>query len=417
MSARLAGRRILVIGINYWPEPTGIAPYTTGMAEHLVELGASVEVLTGVPHYPQWRVAHPSTVRATQEWHGGVKLVRLRHFVPRRMTALHRALYEGTFLVRAAARGARARPDLVLAITPALGAALAGVRIARRAACPMVVVVQDLTARATEQSGIAGGSRLTRLTARMEGFALRAATRVAIVSESFRNEVEAYDVAPTRVVVARNWTHIAPSTSSRSEARSSLGWPHGKFIVVHTGNMGLKQDLGNVLAAARELEGRDILIVLTGDGSQRQSLEREAAGMTNVRFAGVVDNSTYAEVLAAADVLLINERSSVREMSLPSKITSYIAAGRPIVAAVVKGGASDRELFGVRDAVITVAAGDPTALATALRGLLMNESRLAGMAAAAGVARRERVVYRDAALGVLDELLVSLLPASPPEQP
>ena len=52
----IAGKRVLVVGINYSPEPTGIAPYTTGMAEYLAEQGANVTVLTGVPHYPEWRI-------------------------------------------------------------------------------------------------------------------------------------------------------------------------------------------------------------------------------------------------------------------------------------------------------------------------------------------------------------------------
>ena len=380
----MAGKRVLVVGINYWPEPTGIAPYTTGMAEYLAEQGANVTVLTGVPHYPEWRV--PDSYRrrlATRERRNGVDVLRLRHLVPGKMSALRRAGYEATFLTHAAIRGLRQRPDLVLASTPALGGALAAASVSRRVGCPLTVVVQDLMALATEQSGIGGGGRLTGITARMEGAALRAATTVAVVSDSFIPAVKAYGVESQRIALLRNWTHITRTTLTRDEARARLGWPTDQFIAVHTGNMGLKQDLGNLVEAARLLTRGSALVVLVGDGSQRRALESQASGLRNVRFAGLVADDLYPVVLAAADVLVVNERPSVGAMALPSKITSYLAAGRPILAAVADGGASHRELLGTGGAAWTVPAGDPAALATALASLAQDGLRREAMSVAA----------------------------------
>jgi colanic acid biosynthesis glycosyl transferase WcaI len=242
----IAGKRVLVVGMNYWPEPTGSAPYTTGAAEFLAERGAHVTALTGFPHYPGWRV--PDSYRgriAMRERHNGVGIIRLRHLVPREMTALRRAAYEATFLTHAAIMGLRQRPDLVLASTPALAGALAGASVSRRVGCPLIVVVQELIALATVQTGIKGGRRLTATTARLERVALRAATMVAVVSDSFVPAVEAYGVEPQRIALIRNWTHITPTALTRTEARARLGWPADQFLAVHTGNMGLKQDLGN----------------------------------------------------------------------------------------------------------------------------------------------------------------------------
>src|SRR5947209_16109543 len=94
LSTPVAGKHVLVVGINYAPEPTGIAPYTTGLAEHLAESAASVEVLTGVPHYPSWDVpaAYRRRLRRT-EIADGVRVRRLKHYVPRTQTAARRALY------------------------------------------------------------------------------------------------------------------------------------------------------------------------------------------------------------------------------------------------------------------------------------------------------------------------------------
>lgn len=390
MPVGIAGKRVLVVGINYWPEPTGIAPYTTGMAEYLVERGANVTVLTGVPHYPGWRVPDPYRRRlATLERRNGVDVLRLRHMVPREMTAVRRAGYEATFLTHAALWGLRQRPDLVLASTPALGGALAAASVSRRVGCPLTVVVQDLVALATEQSGIKGGGRVTAATGRLEGIALRAATTVAVVSNSFVPAVKAYGVAAQRIALLRNWTHITRAPLTRDEARARLGWPTDQFLAVHTGNMGFKQDLGNLVEAARLLTAGSVLVVLVGDGSQRRALESQASGLRNVRFTGLVADDLYPVVLAAADVLVVNERPSVGEMALPSKLTSYLAAGRPILAAVADGGASHRELLSTGGAALTAPAGDPAALAAALAALAQDGLRreTMGLAAAAYAAR------------------------------
>ena len=127
--------------------------------------------------------------------------------------------------------------------------------------------------------------------------------------------------------------------------REAMGWT-GEHVVLHTGNMGRKQALEVVIEAAQLCENHDhkCRFVLMGDGSQRQELERLAAGNARVEIVDGVDSDIYSDVLAAADVLLINERASVQQMSLPSKLTSYLVAGQPILAAVNDDGATAQEL-------------------------------------------------------------------------
>jgi glycosyltransferase involved in cell wall biosynthesis len=109
--------------------------------------------------------------------------------------------------------------------------------------------------------------------------------------------------------------------------------------------MGLKQDLDNVVEAARLTRDRsDLRWVLMGDGSQRERLESLGRDLPNLEFLPLCPPADYPAMLAAADVLLLNERAGVLDMSLPSKLTSYFCSGRPVAAAVHAGGASWREL-------------------------------------------------------------------------
>lgn len=380
----LRGRSVTVVGINYTPEPTGIAPYTTGMAEMLVGFGAHVDVLTGVPHYPSWRVdpAYRWKPR-TRELINGVRVQRLRHFVPNRQTALTRGALEASFLAAASLARPSRRPDLVLAATPSLGGAVVGARLARRHGVPFGVVVQDLMGLAAAQSGITGGGRVAETTGRIEGWSLRQAASVAVVSDSFRDQVRAYGVPDERISLLPNWTHIAPARRSREATRAELGWGADTFVVLHTGNMGLKQDLGNVVEAARRLSDRpDILVVLMGDGNQRAVLEEQAVGADRVRIMPPAPGDTYPDVLRAADLLLVNERPTVGDMSLPSKLTSYFSSGNPVLAAVSSDGACAREIVATQGAGVRVQPGEPDELAAAIRTLSGQPERLREMGTA-----------------------------------
>src|SRR3954469_18599712 len=87
-----------IVGINYAPEHSGIAPYTTDAAEHLASQGHRVRVWTGGAPYPHWSVpADMRCRRASTDRRNGVEINWLRHHVPRRQSAVRRMMYEATF--------------------------------------------------------------------------------------------------------------------------------------------------------------------------------------------------------------------------------------------------------------------------------------------------------------------------------
>ena len=381
----LVGRHVAVVGMNYAPETTGIAPYTTGLAEMLVEDGARVTVVTGVPHYPSWTLdpQYRWKVRATEEL-GGVTVVRARHYVPRRPNVLARLWWEASFLGNASLVRLPDKPDVVVAASPSLSGPAVARHLARKHGVPYGVVVQDLVGEATRNVGMSGAGRISGAAASVEGGVLRDASRVAIVSEGFRGHVEAYGVAPDRIVPLPNWAHIPPPSRPREEVRRLLGWDDGVFVVLHTGNMGLKQDLGNVIEAARLLsDRRDVLVVLMGDGNQREALGQLGAGVPGLRFAAPVDGDIYADVLRAADLLLVNERATVGDMSLPSKLTSYFSTGSAVLACVGADGSCAREVGRTDGGALRIDAENPRLLADTILELAADPDRRARMGAAA----------------------------------
>jgi colanic acid biosynthesis glycosyl transferase WcaI len=400
---------ILVTAINYWPEPAGNAPYTTALAEHLVRAGHRVSVVTGVPHYPSWHVS-PAYMRGLtwREEIRGVEVIRKRHLVPPRQTLWGRALYEGTFLLN----GLTARPDrpdLIIGVVPSLGGATMARLFGRHWRIPYAVIVQDLMGRAASQTGIKGGRKVAAMIARAEGWSLRKARLVAAVSEAFFPYLREVGVREERIVHMPNWVLHQLAEGDRAETRSRLGWDDDQQIALHAGNMGLKQHLEQVIAAAQlaQHSAPHLRFVLLGDGNQRSRLVQEAAGLPNVSFLGTQSDADYDLALRAADVLLVTERETVTDMSLPSKLTAYCSAGRPIVGSVRGGGATHKEI--VRSgAGLLVEADHPEQLLEAIERLYRDPG-LCGRLAGAGQSYASGSIAAPVALARAEEFVGRLL--------
>lgn len=411
---------VLIIGVNYAPELTGIAPYTTALAEHLARRGHRVNVITGMPHYPSWKIQSEYAGKlSVVEERNGVRVIHRALYVPTRQTALRRAAYESSFLLTGLPFPSLRRPDAIIGVVPTLsGGALARL-LAARYRTQYGLLFQDLMAPAAAQSGIAGGRRAAAATRAAEHWTVGRASVVAAVSRAFLPYLESLGVSAERLVHMPNWTIVAePNPGAHTPTRERLGWQPNETIVLHAGNMGNKQHLEQVLVAAGEsrhapglMTGRALRFVLLGDGSQRGTLESQvaASGLGNVTFLGPEPDTTYTDVLAAADVLLVTERATVRDMALPSKLTSYAAAGRPVVAAVNPGGATGAEINRVGMGLV-VPAEEPWALLRAVERICSDPSLAQSLGAAGstyartalradlGLARGEELVERIASV-------------------
>ncbi|HML51674.1 MAG TPA: glycosyltransferase family 4 protein [Propionicimonas sp.] len=396
--------RITLLGINYLPETTGIAPYTAGAAAGLAEQGHDITVVTGYPHYPQWQIADGYTGLSRRELVNDIKVQRLRHPVPRDGGVIGRSLMEVGFGLRAAANswfGA----DVVLAVTPAL---LSTALIIARAALtrrPSVVWVQDIYTLSASQTGAA--SRIAGLIGRIESATLRHADQVVVIHDRFKAFVTSeLGVDPARVRVVRNWTHLTDPGRRDEALRTRLGWAPQDVIVLHAGNMGAKQNLENVVNASQVAaqSGSRVRFVLMGDGHRRSALQAMGAN-PNLQFLDPVDSAEFADTLASADILLVNELPGMTEMSVPSKLTSYFHSGRPVLAAVDADSVTADEIAAAA-AGIRVDPDDPASLLAAAEALSEDPQQMAQLGAA-GQEYRRRVLSPQRATVELGQALIA----------
>uniref|UniRef100_A1UBG7 Glycosyl transferase, group 1 n=1 Tax=Mycobacterium sp. (strain KMS) TaxID=189918 RepID=A1UBG7_MYCSK len=409
---------VLILGLNYPPEPTGIAPYTGALASGLNSLGRHVTAQVAHPHYPEWVVREGYGQWSRVEQLDGVEVRRLLHYVPKSPRGLRRLLSETSFGLRLLfARWGR--PRIVITVSPSLfSAALAALRIRltpRRP--PFIVWIQDIYTLGLAETGEGGGFAAT-LTRWVESRTLRSADRVVVIHHRFADYVaRELGVKASDVVVVRNWAHLAMEMPvSSASAKLALGWPSGVILAVHTGNMGLKQGLENIVDAAREADERSapVHFLLVGDGGERRKLMERAHGISRITFVGPLSDADYRLALSAADVLLVNEKPGISSMAVPSKLTSYFHAGRPVIAATDADGITASEVLAA-GAGIVVPAGEHSALLDAVLDL-GDDPAAAARFGRNGRRYRESVLDEQVAIAQWESLVETTIAGARPEQ-
>ena len=386
--------RILFLSINYWPEQTGIAPVNTWRCEYLAAQGHDVTMCTSFPYYPEWRVAEEYRGRLLQrEKQNGVEIVRSWMWVPRRPSALRRMLFEASFLTstflralvyrfRSAGWRWGKKPDLLVVVSPPLGLGLSARLLSRLWRIPYVFDVEDLQPDAAADLGMLRQGKLIRALYALERMAYRHAALVTTLTEGMRRRIVAKGVPAEKVkVIAARADERLFGLRQRidgREFRRQVGL-EGRFLVVHSGNMGVKQGLDVILGAAKLTESDpSITYLIVGDGAARPELERKAEelDLKNIRFLPLQSWEMFQQMLAAADLALITQQKSVSDIVFPSKTVTLLAAGCPVIASV-NGESEIARVVHASGAGVVVAPEDAQALANAVYALRRDdESRM-----------------------------------------
>ena len=283
---------------------------------------------------------------------------------------------------------------------------------------PVVVWVQDIYTLGLGETGQGSGAVL-RVISAVERWVMRHAAKVVVIHDRFARRVaKTFGVHHHQIQVIRNWTHIAvPPHGDIAHIRAERGWSDDDTVALHAGNMGVKQGLENVVAAAELAAQRDekVKFVLLGGGSERGRLQTLAAGLPNIEFLDPLPDAEFAATLRAADILLINEKPGVSEMSVPSKLTSYMTSGRPVLAATDPAGITAEELRNA-EAGLIVPPGDPRALLDTVISLGSDVERGARLGTN-GKRYRESVLAEGPSIQKFIDLLNTLANRVPTEEP
>lgn len=363
--------KVLVWGINYAPEVTGIAPCNVALCEHLRRAGHDVRMLTTFAYYPEWKKSPPDRGRLYRtDVVNHVPVHRCWHYVPARVSSLKRILHEGTFVATSFLRALfLGKFDVAVVVSPPLLLGAAAALLTWLRATPYLFHVQDLQPDAALGLGMLKPGLFTRLLYRLEALAYRHAARVSGISAGMLRAFARKGVDPGKTVYFPNGAALpAPGSLPAAGAwRQRQGIAADDFLAVYAGNMGVKQGLDIVPAAAALTREPRVRIALCGHGAARERLAASIArrASPNLRLLPLQDDAAYAEMMVDADLCLITQQSGTGQFFFPSKLLSALAHGKPVLAvadadselalAVGQGG------FGFR-----VDPGDAAGLAAAL---------------------------------------------------
>jgi colanic acid biosynthesis glycosyl transferase WcaI len=362
--------KVLVIGTLYEPDLGPSAPLFTLLSENLVLRGHQVTVITMVPHYPSGQVR--ADFRGKWIWRsieGGVRVIRVGIPSGDRSNLFRRLFQYICYQIGAIWAGLFEEYDVVLAANPFLTVFLPFAWFVALRRKPVVYSVQDLYPDVGIRLGIFRGKLVIALATALEGFCLKRACVVQIISDSFRSRLAEMGVREDRIVLAYDWVDadlIRPLPHENTFSRKHD--LNGRFVVLYAGNVGFSQGLEHVLTVATQMSGyRDILFVFVGEGPAQESLKSQASEhqLSNVRFIPFQPRDALPEVLASADISLVPLRHGIGLDSLPSKIFSILASGRPLLASVDEG-SEIRRLVEQAQAGLCVSPEEPSVLIDAI---------------------------------------------------
>ncbi|WP_084615817.1 WcaI family glycosyltransferase [Solimonas flava] len=341
--------RILIHAGNFFPEKTGIGKYTGEMAAWFAARGHEVQVITGFPYYPEWKLASGYRQGYRREIWRDVSIFRVPHYIPKdgHVTSLRRVLVDFSIFAASALPWlgvlfGRKRPDVIIAVCPPLFSGIWPMIVKGLRQVPWIYHIQDFQVDAALGLGMLNGGVLGKLLLRIEKGLLRSATRVSSITPAMCRRAVSKGAAESCVIELANWSDVRGiKPSPRDSAfRRDLGIGPEQTLVMYAGAMGRKQGLSLVLdAAAQLIEDSRFQFVMVGSGSDADELGHQARqrGLMNVHFLPLQPLDRLNEMLASADVHLVIQRAHAADLVMPSKLTNILAAGRPAVATAEPG--------------------------------------------------------------------------------
>ena len=334
--------RILIYSYNYHPEPIGIAPLMTELAQGLVKRGHEVHVLTAMPWYPEGEIQAPykNKIYCIEE-NEGVKIQRSYVWTRRKRSLKNRVLFEMSFALLSFLQGLSScwRPDIIFVTIPGLPVAVPASILSLLYRAPVILNLQDILPDAAVHVGLLKNPQVIQVFKYLEKFAYWSAHQISVISDGFTKNLMTKGVKAEKIVEIPNWVDlqfIRPLPKNLNQFRHNHDLEK-KFVVMYSGNIALTQRMETLVDAAIELlpiENICIVIVSNqGHSSDLQKYAREKQA-SNVVFIPFQPREKLPEMLAAADVSVILQKGNVIDFNMPSKIQVLLASGRPLIASV-----------------------------------------------------------------------------------
>ncbi|OUL21947.1 glycosyl transferase [Nostoc sp. T09] len=374
--------QILIYSYNYYPEPIGIAPLMTELAEGLVKRGHQVRVVTAMPNYPERQIyqSYRGKLYLT-EYKNGVQIQRSYVWIRPQPNLLDRILLDASFVVTSFLPAIIGwRPDVIISTSPSLPVCVPAALLGWLRNCPVILNLQDILPEAAIHVGLLKNKFLIKLFTKLEKFAYQSATTISVIADGFVENLLRKGVPSHKIVQIPNWVDvnfIRPLPKEDNQFREIHNLKD-KFVVLYSGNIALTQGLETVIKAAAMLRHiPDIVFAIAGEAKGLQRLQQECLnyGADNVLLLPFQPREHLPQMLAAADVGLVVQKKNVVSFNMPSKIQVLLASGRALIASVPDNGTAAGAIRQSGGGFV-VPPEDPQTLANAILDLYQNPEKV-----------------------------------------
>ena len=338
--------KIIVYGLNYFSELTGVGKYTGEMCEWFADQGHEVRVICAPPYYPEWKVAKGyNASKYVKETINNVRVYRCPLFVPEKPVALTRLLHLFSFALTSFPVLLYQwfwKPQIIITIEPTFFCIPGALILAWLSGAKSVLHIQDFELDAMLGLGIAkNGLIYTALGKVVERWFMRRFDAVSTISYSMIERAALKMGKKDNLIYFPNWVDIDFITPSADRTVFCKLWniPESSLIVLYAGNMGKKQGLEIILQVAHKFRAMEnVLFIMVGTGVALDGLKKHAAQLKlgNIRFFPLQPYNKLPNLMTFADVHLLVQRKKTDGCMLPSKLTTIFSAGGTVLITAEK---------------------------------------------------------------------------------
>lgn len=336
------GKKFLLIGYNFHPEPTGIGKYSGEMIYWLAERGYDCTVITSYPYYPYWKTQEPyvksrfcySTEKQKFSSGGSMTICRCPMYVPTQPSGIKRVLLDFSFLISAAIKllqlAVSPKFDFVFVVAPSFQFGLLGVLYKKFRKAKFLYHIQDMQIEAARDLRLIRSEKVINLLFKTERYIFDRADTISSISHGMIQRIRIK--SHKEVLFFPNWadTKMFYPIANRTILKNEFGFEITDKVVLYSGAIGEKQGLEAILQAANFYRtNKSLKFVICGSGPYKQSLEdlAKSLDLQNLHFLPLQPFNKFNRFLNMADVHLVIQKSDASDLVMPSKLTTILSVG------------------------------------------------------------------------------------------
>ena len=337
-----AKKRMLLIGHNFAPEPTGIGKYSGEMMEWLAKKGNDCTVVTTYPYYPHWKIQLPykngwykKEVAYFPESGGKLTIYRCPLYIPENLSGKNRMLHDFSFVISMFFSVTKLilfkkKLDYIITVAPPFHLSYLSIFYRMMRGGKLIYHVQDLQIEAAQESKLLKGNKLFNLLYKAEKIILERSDVISSISQGMINRIQLK--VDRKVIFFPNWveTSLFFPVKDKAALKENWGFNNDQFVCLYSGSIGEKQGLENIIYAAESLRNNiKIQFIICGTGPYKSKLQDLVLnkGLKNVTFLPLQDKKHFNDFLNMADLHLIIQKAYIGDLVMPSKLPAILSSG------------------------------------------------------------------------------------------